>query len=411
MKIVFDDPIFSFQLLRVIGSAYYGGADIGECLSTAYKIKEKDFESWYNEWLKTADRVSKYGDQCLSSGHKISALDSYLRASNYYRTAEFFLHENPADPRISETWEKSVKMFQKAANLFSHHFEQVEIPYNENSISSNSLPGYFYMPNEDSNSSTSKNSTRPTLILFTGFDGTQEELYTTSVVPALQRGYNCLTFEGPGQGRVIRKQHIHFRYDWENVITPVLDFILTKKRELVDPKRIAVMGISLGGFLAARAAAFEHRISACILDDGVYDIYQTFLNRFNWSRNQIEKEDPLILNTILETSMYFNTTIRWALSHGMWTFGAKTPFEFIQKNRNYTLKDISQNIKCPTLVLEAEKDDSFPGQPKLVYESLKCSKHYILFTTEEGAEDHCQIGALARSNQQIFDWLDKTLEI
>jgi hypothetical protein len=94
----------------------------------------------------------------------------------------------------------------------------------------------------------------------------------------------------------------------------------------------------------------------------------------------------------------------------MWTFGAKTPFEYIQKNKDYTLKDISQNIKCPTLVLEAEKDDSFPGQPKLVYESLKCLKNYILFTTEEGAEDHCQIGALARSNQQIFDWLDETLQ-
>ena len=228
MKIVFDEPSFSFQLLRVIGSTYYGGADIGECLSTAYRIKENDFDSWYNEWIRTADRVSKYGNECFSSGHKISARDSYLRASNYYRTAKFFLHENPDDPRILEIWNKSVSMFQKAASLFSHHFEQVEIPYNDNATSSsNSLPGYSYMPNEDNNN----NSLRPTLILFTGFDRTQEELYTTSVIPALQRGYNCLTFEGPGQGRVIRQQKINFRHDWEKVVTPVLDFILTEKEE------------------------------------------------------------------------------------------------------------------------------------------------------------------------------------
>jgi hypothetical protein len=87
MKIVFQDPAFSFQLLRTLGSTYYGGADIGECLSTASRIKEGDFESWHSEWLTTAGRVSKYGDNSLSSGHKVSAREAYLRAFNYYRNA------------------------------------------------------------------------------------------------------------------------------------------------------------------------------------------------------------------------------------------------------------------------------------------------------------------------------------
>jgi hypothetical protein len=69
-----------------------------------------------------------------------------------------------------------------------------------------------------------------------------------------------------------------------------------------------------------------------------------------------------------------------------------------------------QNIKCPTLVLEAEKDDSFPGQPKKVYDALTCPKKYILFTEGEGAEEHCQEGALSLSNQRIFDWLDETFQ-
>ncbi|HVP83071.1 MAG TPA: hypothetical protein VMS35_08545 [Nitrososphaeraceae archaeon] len=54
MKLIFDDPTFSLQLLRAISQTYYKGADIGECLSTTYRIKESDFESWYNEWYKTA---------------------------------------------------------------------------------------------------------------------------------------------------------------------------------------------------------------------------------------------------------------------------------------------------------------------------------------------------------------------
>jgi predicted alpha/beta-fold hydrolase len=91
----------------------------------------------------------------------------------------------------------------------------------------------------------------------------------------------------------------------------------------------------------------------------------------------------------------------------MWTFGVKTPFEYIKSYTNYSLKDVIQNIKCPTLVLEAEDDQFFKGQPKQVYDNLKCTKDYILFKNSEGAGDHCQIAALSLSNQRIFDWLDK----
>jgi hypothetical protein len=73
MKIIFNDPTFSSQLLRTIGETYYKGADIGECLSTANRIKEGDFESWHTEWLKTAKRIHSYADESLTNGHIISA--------------------------------------------------------------------------------------------------------------------------------------------------------------------------------------------------------------------------------------------------------------------------------------------------------------------------------------------------
>jgi pimeloyl-ACP methyl ester carboxylesterase len=399
MKIVFQDPTFSLQLLRVIGQTYYKGADIGECLSTAYRIKEGDFESWHIEWLKTAKRIHKYADECVASGRKISAHQAYLRASNYYRVAEFLLID-PKDPRIQTTWGSSKDCFNKAAELFfSPLFERVEIPYE-----GTTLPGYFYKVNDDDY----RKSTipRPTLIAHGGFDSTLEELYASAAAPALERGYNCLTFEGPGQGRVIRKQNIPFRYDWEKVVKPVVDYALTRTEE-VDPNGIALMGISMGGYLAARAVAFEDRIAACILYNGVFDGYDAFASSLPKSLlTAIEDGKSDVVNEVIDILMEFDQNLRFNIKHGMWTTGVNTPFELIQKSKNYTIKDIAQNIKCPTLVLEAEKDDSFPRQPKEVYDALKCPKKYILFTEEEGAEEHCQCGAAALSNQRIFDWLD-----
>jgi pimeloyl-ACP methyl ester carboxylesterase len=428
LNLIFNDPAFSFQLLRTIGSSYYGGADIGECLSTAYRIKEGDFGSWYKEWYQTANRIRNYGEKCLAEHHNLSASQSYLRASSYYRTAEFFLHENPADPRIVASWQNSVDCFLKSSEHFSHSFESIEIPYE-----GTTLPAYFYkpiIPDVDNNkntvpksikdsihssSSTSSSTSnppkpRPTIIVHTGFDGTQEELYSQCVVAALQRGYNCLTFEGPGQGRVIRKQNIPFRYDWEKVVSPVIDYLF--KRDEVDNDHLALMGISLGGYLAARAVAFEKRISACILDDGVFDVYRSFVRHMpkfltDIVENNVESKAE-VMDSSIEEAMGQNTGARWGYSHGMWVFGAASPFDLVRKTRDYTLKDIISEIKCNTLVLEAEEDDSFPGQPKMVYSHLSCPKEYMLFTKDEGAEDHCHVGALSLANQRIFDWLDKT---
>jgi dienelactone hydrolase len=192
-------------------------------------------------------------------------------------------------------------------------------------------------------------------------------------------------------------------------MTPVVDYALTRSE--IDPNRIALMGISMGGYLAARAVAFEHRIAACILYNGVYDGYDAIASSFPKSLlTAIENGNSEVVNTVLDILMESDPNIRFNMKHGMLTVGVNIPFELIQKSKDYTIKDIAQNIKCPTLVLDAEKDDSFPGQPKKVFEALMCSKKYILFTTEEGAEEHCQCGAPALSNQRIFDWLDETFQ-
>ncbi len=394
MNLVFQDQAFSFELLRAIGYTLYDGADIGECLVTAARIKEGNFESWYTEWTRTAQRVQKIAEDCLARGHVLSARNAYLRASNYYRTAEFFLHTNPSDPRILTTWQASRDCFAQAAIRFAFPCEAVEILYE-----GSTLPGYFYRVDHS-------DAPRPTLIFHGGFDSTVEELYFVGAAAALEHGYNCLTFDGPGQGRVIRQQHLPFRPDWEAVVTPVVEYVLSRPE--IDPNRLALMGMSQGGYFAPRAAAFEPRIKALIAYDGVFNCHDSLGILMPPAVASLIEQGPVqIVDTLLQVITTLNSSVRWALTNGMWTYGVPTPRAFLSKLEEYTLEGCVGQIACPILVLAAEKDHFFRGQPEMLYEHLSCPKTFIRFTAEEGAEEHCHEGAMTLFHQRLFDWLDE----
>lgn len=394
--LVFQDESFQFQLVRAIGATLSYGADIMECLSTAYRITEGDFESWYEEWHKTAERVHNIADEALDKGHKVSARQAYLRATTYYRCAEFYLHGDPDDPRILATWSASRECFRKAAQLLPNPVEVVEIPYE-----GTTLPGYFLQVDDSG-------VARPTVIVQTGFDGTGEELYFSTGVAALQRGYNCLIFEGPGQGGALREQNLHFRPDWENVVTPVVDYALTRPE--IEPSRMALIGISFGGHLAPRAVCYEHRIAACVANGGVFDAFMGAMSGPESRDEVIEyiKEDPAAFDKEIMKDAESDTGLRWAIDNGMFTFGVASPAEWILKTADYTLEGIADGISCPLLVIQSEDDPNFPGQAQKLYDAVTCPKTYMLFTEEEDAQYHCQMGAKAISGQKIFDWLDET---
>jgi pimeloyl-ACP methyl ester carboxylesterase len=395
MNLVFQDQAFSFELLRAIGYTVYDGADIGECLATAARIKEGDFESWYTEWTRTAQRVQKIAEDCLAREHTLSARKAYLRASNYYRTAEFFLHTNPGDPRILTTWQASRDCFAQAAIRFAFPCEAVEIPYE-----GSTLPGYFYRVDHS-------DAPRPTLIFHGGFDSTVEELYFVGVAAALEHGYNCLTFDGPGQGRVIRQQHLPFRPDWEAVVTPVVEYAMSRPE--IDSHHLALMGMSQGGYFAPRAAAFEPRIKALIAYDGVFNCHDALGIMMPPAVASFIEQGPIqFVDTLLHIITTLNPSVRWALTNGMWTYGVPTPREFLSKLKEYTLEGYVEQIACPTLVLAAEKDHFFRGQPEKLYDHLLCPKTFICFTAEERAEEHCHEGTMALFHQRLFDWLDET---
>lgn len=395
MEFIYKDVQYSFQALRIISETPGGGADIGECLMTFSRIPEGDDEAWYREWFKTAGRREKTGEAFLAAGNRVSARKEFLRACNYYRTAEFFLHENPNDPRILSTYTKSRESFLKFARLSDRPIRPVEIPFEKTT-----LPGYFCLAD-------SSGMKRPLLLIHTGFDGTAEEIYIEQVQAALERGLNCLVFEGPGQGRVIRKQGLPFRPDWESVVTPVVDFAV--KQPEVNSKKIALMGISFGGYLAPRAAAFEHRLSALIANGGVYDFHAGVMKGIE----EKDLDDPQAAAAIdreTEKTMKTNPSLRWAVGNGLFTFGAKSPADWLKMTRPYNLRDVAEKIKCPTLIVDSEADKDLPGQAQKLYDALKCPRDFLLFTAQDGAEEHCQMGAMVFANERILDWLDGVMK-
>jgi alpha-beta hydrolase superfamily lysophospholipase len=372
-------------------------------ITTAQAITAGDYDSWHDQWLATADRVTAEAHQMLADGHKISARDGLMRANNYYRVAEFFLHGDQDDPRIDHAYGLGRDCFLTAAALFSPAIEPVEIPY-EDTV----LHGYFYR----AAGSGPDSAPRPTMIMHSGFDGTCEELHYYGAAAGQERGYHVLTFDGPGQPAARHLEGLVFRPDWENVVTPVLDWPLT--RPGVDPARISLFGLSMGGVLAPRAAAFEHRLAACIAVDGLYGLGATVTADFPGTRAEAESAlrapSAPEVDAALEQLMAHAPTVRWAATHGQYVMGVHTPREFFDTYLDYTLANgIAEQITCPTLVCDGEEDIFFHGQPQQLFDHLTGPRTLFTFTTAEGSGAHCHAGAQRISLARIYNWLDDTL--
>ena len=397
MRLHFKDELFDAQLLRAAGHTAYGGADIGECLATAATIREPDLESWRRGWLALAERSFVQAETSAAAGHRASAREAYLRAANYFRTAYVFLIQPPATVAMIDIHTRQVAAFRKAASLFDHPAETVSIPF-----AGRHLHGYFFRPAADGRP-------RPTLIVTGGYDSTAEEAWFFTAAAAIARGYNCLTYDGPGQGLALIRDGMLFRPDWESVLTPVVDFLIARPE--VDASRIAQIGISFGGYLASRAATAEPRLAALIADPGDLSLLEEIKTRVPpFVARNLPDGKPWVLKLVERTmrARLKKPTAGWALRRAFLVHGIDSPLAYVRLAASYSLIGREGSIACPTLICSAENDAIGATAPRL-FEALRCAKTMMRFAAAEGAGEHCESGARMLFNQRSFDWLDQVL--
>ncbi|CAL5870211.1 uncharacterized protein PFLUO_LOCUS4446 [Penicillium psychrofluorescens] len=398
-----NDTEFAFTLEEVLSLSNNFGAQTGEVLRAASQIIPADYESWYKEFLFLGDSIHAKAVGVNASRFPVSARQAYFRASTYYRFAPFYLHGNASDPRINEAGARAVADFDKAAALLALPPVKVNLPASSPNVPTTnfSVPVRFFKGQADC-------AKLPTIIVGTGYDATQEDLYHGSGVEILARGWNVITYEGPGQGTVLREQNLGFIPDWWNVVTPIVDYLAS--RDDINMDQVALIGVSFGGELAPLAASREHRLSAVLSVDGLDDLYSVIKKGFPaelqtlYNNGRYAEFDKYILDTERNTST--PTQERYILAQSLFSFNTDSPSDWWRRLPAFTVNaSVLANITCPAFIGEGENDSSAPGQAEQMVKWLGNKSTYNLFRTDLGAGEHCQLGAEAQLAQVTLDWL------
>ncbi|HEY5818824.1 MAG TPA: prolyl oligopeptidase family serine peptidase [Mesorhizobium sp.] len=390
----FNNSAFEFVLLTTLGRAYHQGGNVGKVLYVIRQIEDGNFESAYQAMVAAGDEARAIAEDSASGGHVESARQAYLWAQNFYDGATYFADGSGDPTRVTTAWQLMDDCWLKSIALFDPPIEQVSIPYE-----GISLRGFYFR-------GKSTKEKRPLLILNNGSDGSALDMWMWGAAGATARGYDCLTFDGPGQGYALWKQSLSFRPDWEHVITPVVDFALG--RGGVDPARIAIQGISQGGYWVPRAVAFEKRIAAAIADPGVVDVSASWTAALPppmmellkaGHKDEFDGYMTKSLDAVTKDSMAFR----------MRPYGVTSYYEAFKATMDYNLTDVVGQIECPMLITEPANEAFWPGQTRRLYDLLTCPKTLVPFSVSDGADLHCEPTACGLRDLRVFDWLDKTL--
>jgi Prolyl oligopeptidase family len=391
------DP-FNFNTQLALGGIYFGCGDLGEMLATTARIVEADADSWCDSWTAIAERVAAIADDCAAAGHPVSARAAYLRASAYYALALSAV-DGTHDPsaRLLPIFREHRRCFEAYVVRLEPPGQPLQIPYQDLT-----MPGYLFFPD-------ASGRPRPTLILNNGSDACLTTLWPPLGAGGVARGYNVLIFDGPGQESMLFERGVPFRYDWEHVITPVVDYLLT--RPDVDPTRLVLWGGSQGGFWAPRALAFEHRLAAGIADPGVYDAFEPWWNALSEPMRRCLRAgdqpgfDHLMQQSLQESSPAQRQNWEWRAK----PYGTSSPYEVFVEARRYSLAGVVEAISTPMLITDPEGEQFWPGQSRRLYDALRGPRQLVAFSAEEGADRHCEPLARSLLEQRVYDWLDETL--
>lgn len=368
------DPNFNYQLNRVIN---WDGGRLEDVAPIAAKIKTS--ADWKRELIAL-------GDQAILENRTANAIA-------YYRMSEFFMYDG--DPDKKKYYSLATEMFYAYyADYFSGEnprIERLSVPYE-----SVSLPVMHVIPIGKS---------KGTLLVHGGNDSYYEE-FLFSLLYLQELGYEVYLFEGPGQGSVIRTQGMHFTHEWEKPTKAVLDQL--------NLNNVTIIGISLGGYLAPRAAAFDKRISRVI----AWSIFPCFLDVLIGDENPavqkmfhflLKIKAKAIINTIFNTLAKKEPVIDWGLKHGMYAYEADSAYGYAQKLKLYDIAPIADKVTQDVLIIGANQDHfinyKLIGQEINMFPNAK-SLSFRLFTDKEEAQNHCNVGNGKLVLDTIDSWLD-----
>jgi dienelactone hydrolase len=361
----------------VKGMVAYGAASAAEIDLIVRRLKARAGETdldraWTEEWSREAGRVAKLGDEADAAGRAVTAGNQYMRAGNYYYSAERFM--TPGEDKLA-MYRKALRCYQAAMARLHPEIEKVEVPY-ENT----SLPAWFVKGRGLGK--------RPTVVLFDGMDNAKEMSVIFAGLDFAKRGINTLAIDGPGQSEPLRLRNIPSRHDYEAAGIPAYNYVAARPE--VDPKRVAVMGYSFGGYHAPRICAFDKRYAACVafgaMHWNVYDF--------------VKGHAPTDPRQTSASTFQFR-----------WVVGAPDNETALEWAKKFTLEGVADKVQCPILILHGENDRVVPlSEAKKLYERVGSkNKTLKIFTAEETGAEHCQVDNRQLGIDFIGDWLVKNM--
>jgi dienelactone hydrolase len=361
-----EHPWLAYQFRRGLGETQEGGGAVSEVFQAASRMIPGDLESWHKEWLHIAQRNWQRGQQAESNGHVRTAMNCYLRAADYFRQAEFYL--KPDDPRRLATFERMEACSHRFLKYLQPAGEVVDIPYEKDVP----LCAYFVK-------SPYPQAKQPVLICMGGLDSIKDEMWFMQARGALQRGIAVLMIDGPGQGGTLRRHGVPNRVDTEVPIGKCIDWL--EQRSDIDASRIAVCGSSLGGYYAARAGCYEHRLAACIAHGAIWSI----------------------------TDLWGDASESHGLAeHIKWVFGSDSMKASMERARAFTLEGHLDHMQCPFLVMHGGHDVLTVSQAQKVYDYGMAKGKDVtlrLLSEEETGAEHCQHDNPTIGQEILGDWL------
>jgi pimeloyl-ACP methyl ester carboxylesterase len=359
------DPNINYQLNRFMAPGE-------EELFATIGRRITNFESWKREFWSQAEEAERSGRLRL--------------AAELYRAAEFFI--SPDDPDRRRAYRKFTELFYLAEPALETC--RIAIPYE-----SRKLHGLRF---------AAMGSPREAVLIHLGFDAYMEEAIELAR-SICATGVDVILFDGPGQGSTLMQEGIPMTFAWERPVTAVLDHLAIPEATLI--------GISLGGYLALRAAAFEPRIKRVVAFDVLLDFFQCVTSRRGKLAQAllttlIALRAGAILNIVAKTIMKFDLYSRWGINQGMHVTGCRSPAEYFSALKLYEARSISSKLTQDVLLMAGSEDHFVPlwqfhEQLRLLTNARSVTAR--LFTRAENAASHCQIGNMRLAGEEIVNWL------